>query len=487
MDNHSFLDGRGDTDPDLAPKDICDALQAGLDGFTFQWLCACAIYPALRFALTIHLGRRLAAARGHAPPDEDAHLALCRLAWFRRGWMPEDVRLAMIHRLDDDLRPVARQALEDLLFNLLNAVSVDARAAGALDYAPAPPSWRAPLRAWFAAAPKGAPQRDAIFVHFMLNHVPTAADLALDRRLHRLFGVRLGGWIDRTVVASALAAMVLGAVIWLAHERLLGAFHEIEVVTKTVPAPQMVALPAGTFVMGSPPDEDGRYDDEGPQRTVTIGAPFAIGKYEVTFDEWDACVEDGGCNEYRPDDRGWGRGRRPVIDVSWEDARTYVTWLREKTGMSYRLPSEAEWEYAARAGTTTAWYWGASANDVCRYANAADLTAKERNPGWTVVECRDGYVEAAPVGQFSANAFGLHDMLGNVFEWVQDCWHDSYTDAPTDGSVWTTESCKARVLRGGSWLNYPWFVRSAYRDGYTAGYRDSDSGFRLARTLPPES
>jgi formylglycine-generating enzyme required for sulfatase activity len=179
----------------------------------------------------------------------------------------------------------------------------------------------------------------------------------------------------------------------------------------------MVALPGGTFLMGSPEGEEGRDADEGPQHEVTIRS-FAIGKYEVTFEEWDACVAAGGCNGYQPDDRGWGRGRRPVINVSWDDAQAYMAWLAEATGKPYRLPSEAEWEYATRAGTTT------------RYAFGDEITEKEANFGGTVGKTTE-------VGSYPANAWGLHDIHGNVVEWVEDIWHNSYQGAPADGSAWT--------------------------------------------------
>ena len=182
----------------------------------------------------------------------------------------------------------------------------------------------------------------------------------------------------------------------------------------------MVVIPAGSFLMGSPEGEEGRLDREGPQHPVTIGAPFALGKYEVTFDEWDACVAAGGC-EHRPDDQGWGRGTRPVINVSWEDAHQYVAWLSGETGETYRLPSEAEWEYAARAGTTTRYFWGDGEDPACGSANIYDQVGKAADDyGGASFGCDDGFAETAPAGSFRANAFGLHDVSGNVWEWVED-------------------------------------------------------------------
>ncbi len=235
----------------------------------------------------------------------------------------------------------------------------------------------------------------------------------------------------------------------------------------------MVVVPAGSFMMGSPGSEEGRFDAEGPRHRVTIGSPFAVGVYEVTFAEWDACVRAVGCGGHRPEDEGWGRGGRPVINVSWEDAREYVRWLSRETGEEYRLLSEAEWEYVARAGTQTAWYWGESESGLCRYANGDDDD----------VSCSDGHEQTAPVGLFEPNAFGLYDVLGNVWEWTQDCWNESYSGAPADGSAWSSGDCSDRVLRGGSWDYEPWILRSAFRDWDSAGNRNYDNGFRVARTI----
>ena len=235
--------------------------------------------------------------------------------------------------------------------------------------------------------------------------------------------------------------------------------------------PEMVVVPAGAFTMGSPASEVPRDGDEGPQHPVTIPRPFAVGRNEVTFVEWDACAADGGCGGYRPDDQGWGRGDRPAIYVSWDDAKSYAAWLSRKTGKAYRLLSEAEWEYAARAGTTTRYWWGDAIG-----RNLANCRGCE-SP-W------DGK-QTAPVGSFLVNGFGLHDMLGNVWEWVEDCWHGSYEGAPSDGSAWTSGgSCARRVLRGGSW-NFigEWYVRSAYRNRSYTVNRYINAGFRLARTL----
>ena len=232
--------------------------------------------------------------------------------------------------------------------------------------------------------------------------------------------------------------------------------------------PQMVVVPAGTFTMGSPASEEDRGSNEGPRHSVTIPAPFAVGVYEVTFAEWDACVRAGGCGR-TPADEGWGRGSRPVINVGWDDAQAYVSWLSGQTGQRYRLLSEAEWEYVARAGTVTARYWGESESGQCRYANGGGLP------------CPDGYEYTSPVGSFAPNPFGLYDVLGNVFEWTQDCWNGSYSGGPTNGRAWESGDCRWRVLRGGAWSHLWWSLRSAYRISNSTG--DNSIGFRVARTL----
>jgi formylglycine-generating enzyme required for sulfatase activity len=260
----------------------------------------------------------------------------------------------------------------------------------------------------------------------------------------------------------------------------LRALRDGQVFRDCADCPEMLMIPAGSFMMGSPESEANRGGDEGPQRRVTI-ARFAVGKYEVTFDDWAACVNNGGCTSNpNPSDRGWGRGRRPVINVSWNDAAGYVRWLSQRTGERYRLLTEAEWEYAARAGTTTPWSWGGDANAACQYANLWDRTASIDS----TATCSDSVgAQTAPVGRYQANAFGLYDMHGNVWEWVQDCYAESYAGAPTNGSAVETSSCSSRVLRGGSWLNIPQVLRSASRYRVSPTSRGSNLGFRLARTV----
>jgi formylglycine-generating enzyme required for sulfatase activity len=234
--------------------------------------------------------------------------------------------------------------------------------------------------------------------------------------------------------------------------------------------PVMVRIPGGCFQMGSPESEPERYDDERQHRVCVDG--FMIGRYAVTFAEYDAFAEATGGE--KPHDRGWGRGRRPVINVSWDDATAYAQWLSEQTGQEYRLPTEAEWEYAARAGSTTAFWWGDTihtdqANYNGQFAYNDGPTGEYR--GQTV-----------PVGQFEANAFGLYDVHGNVWEWTCSNYDRDY--AGGEASCAEPGSEGGRVLRGGSWVNDPWRLRSAGRFIYGPAYRLGNAGFRLARAVP---
>ena len=270
--------------------------------------------------------------------------------------------------------------------------------------------------------------------------------------------------------------------------------------------PEMVVVPAGSFTMGSPTSEEGRHDDEGPQRRVTIARSIAVGKYEATRGEFARFVSATGrsmgdsCRTHENGEwedrsgRGWRSpgfrqtDRDPVVCVRWEDARAYVAWLSRETGQEYRLLSESEWEYAARGGTRNSRYWGDGETGQCAHANGADQALKRRYSdwGWTTASCSDGYVHTSPAGSFSANGFGLHDMSGNVSEWVEDCWHDSYAGAPSDGRAWTTgDDCSRHIFRGGSWINGPRVVRAAFRNRFGPGNRNVYIGFRVARTLAP--
>ena len=246
--------------------------------------------------------------------------------------------------------------------------------------------------------------------------------------------------------------------------------------------PEMVVLPAGRFYMGCVSGM-GCSNRERPIREVSIAEPFAISIHEVTLDEYDRFTAATG----RPQvgDGGWGRGRRPAVNVSWSDAQEYVAWLSGETGGAYRLLTEAEWEYAARAGSTTQFHFGDHPMELCRHGNHADVSVPERVE-WRNTLCSDRIaLETAEVGSYAPNPWGLHDIHGNVWEWVEDCWNGTYEDAPGDGRAWTQGDCSRRVLRGGSWNNRPALLRAAGRNGVSAGERGLNIGFRVARTLVP--
>jgi len=273
--------------------------------------------------------------------------------------------------------------------------------------------------------------------------------------------------------------------------------------------PEMVVLPGGDFTMGSPPNEENRYEWEGPQHRVHIPAPFAVGKFEVTRDQFDAFVKDSGYNAtsdgswpycYGSPNKGSSyldpgfkqTGIEPAVCVNWADAKSYVAWLSKKTGKRYRLLSEAEWEYSARAGTTTRFPNGAREIDLCAQANLADAAYEKAGldpTGILTAACSDGYAYTSPVGAFEANGFGLHDMQGNVAEWIEDCFRNlenGYVGAPADGSWKASDGNCVRGTRGGSFHDIPERLRSAYRDGRNPRDRMSDLGFRVAREIIPQ-
>ena len=270
--------------------------------------------------------------------------------------------------------------------------------------------------------------------------------------------------------------------------------------------PEMIRIPAGRFVMGAAPGEEDRENladpfrgRSAPPRAVTVRA-FSVGRFEVTRGEYRMFAEataraHDGCFAWHASgfeldrskdwrDPGFAQDdRHPVICVSWEDATAYARWLAARTGRPYRLLSEAEWEYAARAGTTTSRYWGDDAASACAHANGADRTTAAQVPGataWSSTACDDRHAHTAPVGILRANAFGLHDMLGNAGEWTQDCWNGNYASAPTDGSATITGDCALRAVRGGSWDDAPAGLRAAYRVGSPTTVRLYSRGFRVA-------
>lgn len=336
---------------------------------------------------------------------------------------------------------------------------------------------------WIGSGPAGAPEpTDEIRLFVAASRTAEVAARRRSRILNAalymmLVGIILGlvGWINQATIADQwrywtvtypyMLARVRPYVLSAAKEQALKAGNSFKECTQD--CPEMIVVPAGSFTMG------GDQSFEQPRHTVTFGEPFAVSKYELTFADWDACLAGGGCNGYKPTDQGDGRGQQPVVNVSWDDAQAYVSWLSQVTGKKYRLLSEAEHEYATRAGTTTIYPWG---NDI-------------QLNGVVMANCRScgskwDFKQAAPVGSFPPNKFALYDMVGNVAEWTQDCIHKNYSGAPTDGSAWIVGGdCSNRVLRGGSWGNTPDYLELARRSGSTTVNRLDVIGFRVARTL----
>jgi formylglycine-generating enzyme required for sulfatase activity len=325
-------------------------------------------------------------------------------------------------------------------------------------------------------------------------------------------GKRSHGWNPRSLVrlsTVSFAVVVLAVAAWFLVQRILAPKQALTPASVVVPAPgtvildcptcpSMVVLPAGRFQQGSSRAEGGS-SFEMPARWVNIGRTLGMSMNVVTVEEFQQFIaatgrDMQGCDTYdgewksRPDSSwkspGFSQtGMHPVTCVSWDDAQAYARWLSAKTGRQYRLPSASEWEYAARSGGEAVLPWGANAAAACANANVADASAAQRYPGWTVFACNDGYVFTAPVGSFKANSFGLNDMLGNVFQWTEDCWQADYVGAPTDGSALNAGDCSEHELRGGSWFSTPAYVRANYRNHFAAGYRTSSVGIRLVKDI----
>jgi formylglycine-generating enzyme required for sulfatase activity len=342
-------------------------------------------------------------------------------------------------------------------------------------------------KAWVAKRKPDAPQITDLQRAFL-----SASEQAEIARLAEAKVAR--GRTRRTqIVVSALAAViVLGSAAywnepwlrrnyhWIAHvrnhaitaqaERMLKPGEQFRECAKTDGdyskyCPEMVVVPSGKFKMGSPPTEKCRKTNEGPEHEVTIASHFAVSKFEVTVDQWETCIKYGDCTRVRSP---FGGDKQPQINVSWYDAQEYVNWLSRLTGQQYRLLSEAEWEYAARAGTTSPYsFEGESA--LGEYAWYSENSKKQTHP----------------IGEKKPNVFGLYDMHGNVWEWVEDCYHENYNEAPADGKAWTAGDCDSRAVRGGGWNYDPGYLRSASRTNSTSDDRNYDVGFRVGRTLTP--
>jgi formylglycine-generating enzyme required for sulfatase activity len=351
---------------------------------------------------------------------------------------------------------------------------------------------------WLARRAEDLSKLDREFIVASIDHERRAQARARRGRAlvyALLVGIIAGlvGWINQAAITEQLrlnwterrfaAANIRPYVMTLQQERALedGAAACVadrnpdrctfrECAAQTDYCPEMVVIPAGPFMMGS-----GKNDTEKPPHLVTIAQSFAVAKFALTFAEWETCVDYGDCDPLS--DSGFGRERRPVINVAWNEAQRYVAWLRRVTGKEYRLISEAEYEYAARAGTQTEYPWGDDIKqDGKIMANCNGCGSQWDNR------------QTAPVGSFAPNRFGLYDMVGNVFEWVEDCVHNNYQEAPNDGTTWLEEergNCGARVVRGGSWTDFPQFLRAAGRNGNTTVSRSNLLGFRVGRTLTP--
>lgn len=300
---------------------------------------------------------------------------------------------------------------------------------------------------------------------------------------------------------AALVVAVAGVTVYLDHANVIPGTSEGgarltagEVFRDCATCPLMRVLTPGKFMQGSLADVS-----EQPPHWVTVPAAIAFAPREVTIGEFEEFADEvklpaQGCNVYDGEwrwrtDVGWDTlddahtAQHPVSCVSWDDATAYAAWLSRKTGQRYRLPSASEWEYAAGAGTVSALPLGSDLSSACKQANVADEAAARRYPGWNVLGCDDRYAQSAPVASYAANAFGLHDMIGNVFEWVQDCWQDTYQGAPTNGTARSDGNCGARELRGGSWFTSPAYLRASYRNQFEHDYRSSSVGFRVAREI----
>ena len=385
-----------------------------------------------------------------------------------------DIRLAF-GQVRDDVMDATRHAQEPFVYGSLGGRTiaiVDAPATAAT-----PQAGDAAERAWAVTQNTTSP---AVLEEFIRVFGGTVYGRMARARLEELKQSQVAVVAPPALLGSPCGNGAAVASLTARSAQPLSATEECALKPKDVfkecdKCPEMVVVPAGSFMMGSPSDEKERSADEGPQHRITFAQQFVVGRFSVTFDEWDACVADGACNGYRPRDQGWGRGQRPVINMSWADAKAYVAWLSRKTGKPYRLLSEAEREYVTRAGTTMPFWWGASIT-----TRQANYNGNHSYNGSPKGEYRK---QTTPVNTFGPNPWGLYQVHGNVWDWLEDCYQDSYAGAPSDGSAWTSGDCSRRVLRGGSWVNHPRFLRSARRGGISSGDRDNNYGFRVGRTL----
>jgi formylglycine-generating enzyme required for sulfatase activity len=397
---------------------------------------------------------------------EPAHEALLRQWGLLEGWLADDAGLLAVlegvKRASRDWSENAKNAawLAHATDRLLAAERLSERPDLAANLKPTDRDYLATCRKAETAA-RGRTRRVRALIYMLFVGIIGG----------------LIGWINQAYVKERvnwfmvmrpyMVANVRPYVLTPEAERALKPTDTFRECAKDCPA--MIVVPPGEFVMGSPEQEKGRAKNEGPQHKVTIATPFAVSKFDVTFADWDACTSAGGCPQVG--DSGFGRGTRPVTNVTWDDAQQYVAWFSKMTGQPYRLLSEAEWEYAARAGATTTYSWGDEIGDGNANCDGCGSQWDKR--------------EIAPVGSFKPNAFGLYDMTGNEWQWLEDCYHGDYNGAPADGSAWTSGDCSLRIDRGGSWISGPQNLRLAFRGSYPARSRNYSLGIRVARTLTP--
>ena len=410
---------------------------------------------------------RLVVRKGEPGTVEVAHEALFR-EWKRlEGWLePERARLEALRALQVDALTWDRNGREPAFLNHRGKRLVEATALGENE------GYRKRLTA-------------LEFDYLAACQVADAAARRRARRMQLVLGALVVGLIA-TLLVWTNQDFVLEQKNWLLtmrpyrvanfdghallpeRERALKQGESFRECARA--CPEMVVVPAGEFQMGSPDGEAGRSENEGPRHRVVIARPFAVAKNDVTFDDWDACADVSGCRR-NIEDYGSKHGTKPVVGVGFEDAKHYAAWLSLMTGRTYRLLSEAEWEYSARGDTNTAYYWG----DEIGKGNANCYGCGSEGDGR----------QTSPVGSFKPNAFGLNDMAGNVQQWVEDCYHGYDANTPSDGTPWTVKNCRIWVVRGGSWIQIPRALRSAARVGDTPGFRAGYLGFRVARTLTP--
>ncbi len=429
-------------------------LEEYLDAKALLWLAACAVYPEVKWQLTVYLGQELnvlsAARLGQ----------LAKLPWLRYGYMPDWLRRALIVRLSKQQDKQIREVLTALLMQTIDKSELEFNVAlpkGAV----ATMRWL--LKRWAKQTNQWDDLRDTVFISFMQNDLSVRLPrvwrqiIQINKDYRVVANVILGIFTELPLKNSQPLEPKLKADDIIQDKLKADDIIQDKLKDGTL-APEMIIVPAGEFMMG---DDSSNYDDEKPIHKVTIAQPFAIGKYQVTFDDYDKYCEATGAK--KPDDECWGRGKRPVINVSWNDAQKYCQWLSEQTGRHYRLPTEAEWEYACRAGSTTKWCCGDDESQLKDYA-------------WYD---KNSDSKTHPVGEKKPNKFGLYDMHGNVWEWCEDSWHENYNGAPTDGSAWKNYNENKSLLRGGSWDDSANYCRSANRGRYNQDNRYYNFGVRF--------